>query len=119
MYNTIATATGLSFKLNINGTLNKTGENLIFSGSKEVIKFGVGTISNGNMYLSGGFLSLYPGKGFGKATIKFLFNRLPRINTIILKCKDNVLPFWKKAGGKISDRLPEYNVVTIYRYNVR
>lgn len=107
-----------TFKLNQNGLLNKTGENTIYQGSQEVVKFGVGEISSGVMYLKGGFLSLRPGRGNGAATIKFLFNRLPKINNIRLKCKDKVLPFWEKAGGKVIKKDDDYNTVDIYRPDV-
>lgn len=107
-----------TFKLNRNGLLNKAGENTIYQGYKEIVKFGVGEISGGVMYLKGGFLSLIPGHGYGKAAIKFLFSRLPKINNIRLKCKDGVLAFWTKAGGKVISKDDNYNTVDIYRPDV-
>ena len=107
-----------TFKLNINGLLNKTGENIIYQDSLEIIKFGVGHISSGVLYLSGGFLSLHPRRGHGSAAIRFIFNKLPKINNIRLKCKDGVLPFWEKAGGKVIKKDDDYNTVDIYRPDV-
>jgi hypothetical protein len=106
------------FKLNSTGCLNKTGENRIYLENLEIVKFGVGRISDHVIFLSGGFISLYPGKGHGKASIHFLFKKLPCIQALSLQCKDNVLQFWIKSGGNVVERVGDYNIVKIYRSNL-
>lgn len=105
-----------SFHLNSNGLLNKYGENSIYVNSTEIIKFGVCGIENGILIFGGGFLSLYPGKGYGKLSITFLFSKLPKIHTICLESHDNILPFWIKCGGIVTEKTNEgYNIIEIYR----
>jgi hypothetical protein len=106
------------FKLNLNGCLNKIGENHIYLRDLEIVKFGIGKIENHVIYLSGGFLSLYPGRGYGRSAIYFLFKKLPCVEALHLKCREAVLDFWLKSGGQVIDKIYDYNIVKIYRINL-
>ena len=102
------------FKLNDSGYLIKNGHNIIYHQSKEIAQMGIGEVKDGKMNMID-FMSLEEGKGYGKASIKFLFNQLSKINVIELKCKDHVLSFWQKCGGVVTDKDTYYNTVTISR----
>lgn len=107
----------VNLKLNDNGLFNKDGENIVYADGNEVVKFGSRDVKNGSMEILN-FLSIYEKQGYGKSTIKFLFDKLPKIDTIRLKCKNGVLPFWKKVGGVVVSKDNNYNNVEIKRDNV-
>ena len=104
-------------RLNHNGYLNKSGNNIIYHRTKEVVQMGIGSVKDHSMYIID-FLSLYEGKGFAKASISFLFKKLPKIDCITLKCKDHILPFWQHLGGEITSSDPYYNTIIIPRSKI-
>jgi hypothetical protein len=92
-----------------NGTFNKSGANTIYMDGNPIIDFGVGgigdmviggqTIPNA-LYLKGGYNASEQGKGYGTAGIKFIFQKLPKIQNIVLQCFDTACPFWNKMGAQ-------------------
>ena len=74
-----------------------------------IVDFGVGGLGtieiNGesypnSLYLKGGYNASEQGKGYGSMGLKFIFDKLPKINNIILQCFDTACPFWEKMGGQ-------------------
>jgi len=91
-----------------NGVFNKSGHNTIFMDDEAIVDFGVGELGvvnvNGNeyqnaLYLKGGFNASVQGKGYGTIGLRFIFNKLPKIQNVILQCFDTACPFWTKMGG--------------------
>jgi ribosomal protein S18 acetylase RimI-like enzyme len=92
------------------GRLNKHGANIIYYDDNPIVDFGIGQIGNINVsgnnidnaiFLQGGYNSSEQNKGYGSLGLKFIFNKLQKIQNIIVQCYDSVCPFWKKMGGKI------------------
>lgn len=90
------------------GRFNKSGHNTIYMDDEAIVDFGVGeigTVSVGDViydnsiYLKGGYNAASQGRGYGTIGIKFIFNKLPKIQNIILQCYDTACPFWKKLGA--------------------
>lgn len=101
-----------SLMLNNNNKLNKNGANTIYLGDNPIADFGVGDVGSfkikdhtfeNALYLSGGFTTSQEGKGYGKMAINFLFNRLPKIDKLVIKCYYPACGFWEKMGGKVVD----------------
>jgi hypothetical protein len=102
---------GLKESLYFNdGKFNKNGTNTLYNDGEVVVNFGVGAVGsfelNGQhfdngLYLKGGYHS--PKKGGGHLGIKTIFEKLPKIENIVLECFDNVLGFWTHIGGKVVD----------------
>lgn len=92
------------------GSFNKLGPNTIYMDGEPIIDFGVGqigdvtvngkTINNG-LFLQGGYNAAKQKQGYGKMGLEFIFNKLPKIQNIVLQCYDTAYPFWKKMGGEI------------------
>lgn len=91
------------------GKFNKEGANTIYMDGNPIVDFGVGGLGeitiNGqtypnSLYLKGGYNASEQGKGYGSIGLKFIFQKLPKIQNIILQCYDTACPFWKKMGGK-------------------
>lgn len=103
-------------RLNDNGQLNKVGFNSVYDTEtdEEIATMKIAGVHDGLLELSD-FVSVKEGEGNGRRVIEFLFNRLPRVNTIHLKCKDGVLGFWTKVGGKVVKKENGYNIVDINR----
>ena len=103
-------------RLNDNGQLNKVGFNSVYDTEtdEEIATMKIAGVHDGLLELSD-FVSVKEGEGNGRRVIEFLFNRLPRVNTIHLKCKDGVLGFWTKVGGKAVKKENGYNIVDINR----
>lgn len=104
---------GLDEELRFNdGKFNKNGANTIYMGDNPIVDFGVGGIGNMNingetipnaLYLKGGYNASEQGKGYGSAGLKFIFQKLPKIQNIVLQCFDTACPFWIKQGGQEID----------------
>ena len=91
-----------------NGVFNKSGHNTIFMDDEAIVDFGVGELGlvkvDGNeyqnsLYLKGGFNASVQRKGYGTIGLRFIFNKLPKIQNVILQCFDTACPFWVKMGG--------------------
>ena len=91
------------------GKFNKSGANTIYMDGNPIVDFGVGGLGtieiNGesypnSLYLKGGYNASEQGKGYGSMGLKFIFDKLPKINNIILQCFDTACPFWEKMGGQ-------------------
>lgn len=91
------------------GKFNKDGANTIYMDGNPIVDFGVGGIGDvkigdqlipNALYLKGGYNASEQGKGYGSMGLKFIFNKLPKIQNIILQCYDTACPFWKKMGGR-------------------
>lgn len=94
------------------GRFNKQGANTIYMDGNPIVDFGVGAIGTVNvagqeidnaLYLQGGYNASEQGKGYGSIGLKFIFDKLPKIQNIILQCYDTACPFWKKMGGEVID----------------
>lgn len=98
-----------------NGVFNKTGANVIYWDKPDeeedipIIDFGVGGLGklsvNGktyenSIYLQGGYNASVERKGYGENGIRFIFNKLPKIQNLILQCYPKPCGFWRKMGGK-------------------
>ena len=92
-----------------NGTFNKSGSNTIYMEDNPIVDFGVGGLGDmtigGEMipnalYLKGGYNASEQGKGYGSEGLKFIFQKLPKIQNIIIQCFDTACPFWVKMGGQ-------------------
>jgi hypothetical protein len=90
------------------GRFNKSGANTLYNNGEEVVNFGVGDVGsfelngqqfNNALYLKGGYHSAK--KGGGTLGIKTIFEKLPKIENIVLECFDNVVGFWTHIGGDI------------------
>ena len=95
------------FRFN-DGRLNKQGHNTIYMDDEPIVDFGVGKIGNveiggqvipNAIYLQGGFNASAQGKGYGTLGIKTIFDKLPKIQHLILQCYDTACPFWSKMGA--------------------
>lgn len=94
---------------NDDGRFNKQGQNIIYMGDNPIVTFGVGKIGdieiNGETYpnsifLQGGFNASVQKQGYGTMAVDFIFEKLPKIQNLILQCYDTACPFWFKVGGK-------------------
>lgn len=74
-----------------------------------IVDFGIGQIGtvnvigqtiNNAIYLQGGYNASEQKVGYGTKGIKFLFNKFPKIQNIILGCYETACPFWYKIGGE-------------------
>ena len=98
-----------------NGIFNKKGANTIFWDNPDtdevipIIDFGVGELGtvtvNGesyenSIYLQGGYNASEERRGYGENGIRFIFNKLPKIQNLILQCYPEPCGFWRKMGGK-------------------
>ena len=91
------------------GRFNKDGANTIYMGDNPIVDFGVGglgdikingeTIPNA-LFLKGGYNASEQGKGYGQMGLKFIFQKLPKIQNIVLQCYDTACPFWVHMGGQ-------------------
>jgi len=91
------------------GKFNKEGSNTIYMDDNPIVDFGVGGLGDlklgdqiipNALYLKGGYNASEQGKGYGSIGLKFIFQKLPKIQNIILQCFDTACPFWKKMGGE-------------------
>lgn len=91
------------------GRFNKDGANTIYMDGNPIVDFGVGSLGdieiNGEvipnaLFLKGGYNAAEQGKGYGSMGLKFIFQKLPKIQNILLQCYDTACPFWKKMGGQ-------------------
>jgi hypothetical protein len=91
------------------GKFNKEGSNVIYMNGNPIVDFGVGGIGeitiNGetypnSIYLRGGYNASEQGKGYGTIGLRFIFQKLPKIQNIIIQCFDTACPFWTKMGGQ-------------------
>lgn len=114
-------------KLNKPNNYQKIPGNTINKGSNPIVDFGVGKIGTVNiegyefqnaLYLQGGYNAAEQRKGYGTEGIRFLFNKLPKIQNILLGCYKTACPFWIKIGGvpfatkQLDNGLFTYIVVT-------
>lgn len=100
----------LRLKFNDNDRLNNSGANTMYMGDEPIVEFGVAqtgeivvydiTIPNA-IFLRGGFESAKEGKGYGSLAIKFMFEKLPKIQNLILQCYESACPFWIAMNGKV------------------
>ena len=90
------------------GRLNKNGSNTIYDDDNPIVDFGIGEIGvvevgdevyPNSIFLKGGFNASEQGKGYGSKALEFIFNKLPKIQNIIVQCYDTACPFWLKKGG--------------------
>lgn len=90
------------------GRFNKNGANVLYKDGNPIVDFGVGSIGdleiNGKtipnaIYLQGGYNASEQGKGYGSEGVKVLFQKLPKIQNLVLQCYDTACPFWFKMGG--------------------
>jgi len=117
-----------------NGSLNKKGPNTISLDGEVIVDFGIGEIGNvdvngqtypNSMYLKGGYNASKQRMGYGTLGVKFIFEKLPKIQYIIVDCYDTACPFWMNIGGekvysrKISDGGHELHTVVISRDSFR
>ena len=103
--------------LRFDGPLNKPtpGGNPVGNGiydpelENNIVDFGIGQIGTVNVidqtfpnaiYLQGGFKATVEKAGYGTRGLQFIFNKLPKIENIILGCYETACPFWMKMGGK-------------------
>ena len=95
------------FRFN-DGSINKNGTNILYKNNKPIVTFGIGKIGpitinnmeyNNSLYLMGGYSASKQNMGYGTLGIKILFEKLPKIENIILQCYDTACPFWEKIGG--------------------
>ena len=100
-------------KLNNDGLLNKPSDgriapNTVYLNGEPIVDFGIGKIGpvvigdktyDKSIYLQGGFNAAKQKMGYGTMALKYLFNKLPVIQNLILQCYDTACPFWKKMGG--------------------
>lgn len=91
------------------GKFNKSGANTIYMDGNPIVDFGVGGLGNieingesypNSLYLKGGYNASEQGKGYGSMGLKFIFDKLPKVQNIILQCFDTACPFWQKMGGQ-------------------
>lgn len=104
------------------GKFNKFGHNTIYMGDEAIVDFGVGelgdikvnnqVISNA-LYLKGGYNAAQQKMGYGTMGLRFIFQKLPKIQNIILQCYDTACPFWIKMGAKeiVSKEMPGGNIL--------
>ena len=59
-----------------------------------------GEIVPNALYLRGGYNASEQGKGYGSMGLKFIFDKLPRVQNLIVQCYDTACPFWTKMGGQ-------------------
>ncbi len=94
------------------GRLNKTGPNVIYMNDEPIVDFGIGQIGNvsvagstieNGLFLQGGYNTAIQGAGYGTMGLKFIFNKLPKIENIVVQCYDTACPFWYKMGGEVID----------------
>jgi hypothetical protein len=92
-----------------NGIFNKKGANTIYWNDNPIVDFGVGALGtvtvNGesyenSIYLQGGYNASEERRGYGENGIRFIFNKLPKIQNLILQCYPEPCGFWRKMGGK-------------------
>lgn len=90
------------------GSLNKNGPNTIYLDDEAIVDFGIGELGNvevngqvypNSMYLKGGYNASKQRMGYGTLGIKFIFEKLPKIQHIIVDCYDTACPFWINIGG--------------------
>lgn len=100
-------------KLNNDGLLNKPSgnqiaPNTIYLNGEPIVDFGISKIGpvkigdntyEKSIYLQGGFNAAKQKMGYGTMALKYLFNKLPLIQNLILQCYDTACPFWEKMGG--------------------
>ena len=113
-YNHVSDATQDEYVMSENelrfndGRLNKTGPNTIYLDDNPIVDFGIGEIGNvtvGNqvipnaIYLKGGYNASEQRKGYGSMGLGFIFQKLVKIDNIILQCYEKVCPFWVKMGA--------------------
>lgn len=91
------------------GIFNKKGANTIYWNDNPIVDFGVGALGtvtvNGksyenSIYLQGGYNASEERRGYGENGIRFIFNKLPKIQNLILQCYPEPCGFWRKMGGK-------------------
>ena len=91
------------------GKFNKSGSNTIYMDDNPIVDFGVGGIGDltiggevipNALYLKGGYNASEQGKGYGTMGLKFIFQKLPKIQNIVLQCLDTACPFWVKMGAQ-------------------
>lgn len=96
------------FRFN-DGRLNKNGANTIYMNGEAIVDFGIGEIGTVNVngqdipnaiYLKGGYNAAAQKRGYGTLGLRAIFNKLPKIQNLILQCYDTACPFWKKMGGQ-------------------
>lgn len=92
------------------GRINKHGPNTIYLDDKPIVDFGISEIGNidvhgktipNAIFLKGGYNAVEQGKGYGSLGIKFIFEKLPKIQNLILQCYETACPFWEKIGGEV------------------
>lgn len=92
------------------GRLNKKGPNTIYMDDEPIVDFGIGQLGNvevagqtipNALYLQGGYNAASQGRGYGTIGLKFIFDKLPRIENIIVQCYDTACPFWSKMGAEV------------------
>lgn len=91
----------------LGGKFNKHGHNTIVRGEEPIADLGVSEV--GEIDIEGTKIpkAIYivdynaskEGAGYGPLGIKFIFNKLPIIQNLILQCLDTACPFWIKIGG--------------------
>ena len=91
------------------GRFNKDGANTIYMDGNPIVDFGVGGLGNidingetvpNALMLKGGYNASEQGKGYGSIGVKFIFQKLPKVQNILLQCFDTACPFWVKQGGQ-------------------
>jgi len=96
------------FRFN-DGKLNKQGHNTIYMDDEAIVDFGIGKLGNividnqeipNALYLQGGYNAAAQRRGYGTIGIRTIFNKLPKIQNLILQCYDTACPFWIKMGGE-------------------
>lgn len=94
------------------GRFNKDGANTIYQDGNPIVDFGVGGIGDINiggktipnaLFLKGGYNAAEQGKGYGSLGLQFIFDKLPKIENVVIQCYDTACPFWFKQGGQEVD----------------
>jgi len=96
-----------SMRFNDNGQFNKSGHNTIYLNNNPIVDFGVSGVGNvtvgdvnvkDSVYIID-YNASQQGKGWGTLGLKFIFDKLPKIQNITIQCYDTACPFWFKVGG--------------------
>tara|TARA_R110000868_G_scaffold176916_3_gene414941 strand:- start:20944 stop:21354 length:411 start_codon:yes stop_codon:yes gene_type:complete len=94
---------------NEDGRFNKDGQNIVYMGDNPIVTFGVGEVGNievdgrnypNSIMLRGGWNASEQKQGYSRLAIAFIFEKLPRIENLILECRNGVYPVWVKLGGE-------------------
>ena len=108
------------------GRFNKSGHNTIYLDDEAIVDLGVsdigdidvdGTIIPNAMYVVD-YNAASQGKRYGTLGLKAIFDKLPKINNIIMQCFDTACPFWLKMGGEVVSKKDVGSGHPLYTINI-